>query len=255
VFQLWFYILDPERLHENRYNIVVFCCIYVISVMTFSLVFQNQMKTMFIQQYYLKSINEEFKELLKHFPEGVMITKTSQTKKYEHREEPMFSKELAGFLYNMKKKFQTEVMFMNSSMREFVQSDDQIENMLGLIDKKMFRVYNFKKSTSDSNATLFSNKASKGDSQNDVDDQMPQDSFLYSLQDLILLNQYKNRLLYFELIMGDVVSAVNLEVPGQEEFGLQKDEARKVVEIKFQTVKFEQKQCLMIKIGSIEGIV
>ena len=82
---------------------------------------------------------------------------------------------------------------------------------------------------------------------------MTADSFLYSLQDLILLNQYKNRLLYFELIITDAQSTVNLETGG--EFGLLKEEARKVVEIKFQTVKFEQKQCLMIKIGSIEGIV
>jgi hypothetical protein len=171
VFQLWFYLLDAEQLHENRYNIVVFCCTYTISVMVFSLVFQNQMKTMFIQQYYLKSINEEFKELLRHFPEGVMITRTAQTKKKEHlmREEPMFAQELASFLYNMKKKFQTEVMFMNASMKEFVQTDDDPVNMLGLIDKKMFRVYNFKKSNNESNATLFSYKASEGNSKGDND--------------------------------------------------------------------------------------
>ena len=87
---------------------------------------------------------------------------------------------------------------------------------------------------------------------------------IYSLKDLILLNQGKTRLLYFEIVEESLnksgsrfepESEHNVNSKYSESVSKIENTAQIVVEIKFQKIKFQQKENLLIKIGNIDKIV
>ena len=77
---------------------------------------------MFLQQLRLKSINEEFLDILKYIPEGVMIAQINVDARIQDDKMGLgqtFSKDIVQFLLNIKKTHQVDVRFQNKSMREF----------------------------------------------------------------------------------------------------------------------------------------
>jgi len=91
------------------------------------------------------------------------------------------------------------------------------------------------------------------------------ENIIYSLKDLLLLNQNKNKLLYFEIVEESKgsKSKLNLMEPESENISSSKyasssqlkDQNVIVVEIKFQAIKFQQKDNMLVKISNIDKIV
>ena len=91
------------------------------------------------------------------------------------------------------------------------------------------------------------------------------EKIIYSLKDLILINQNKKKLLYFEIVeesssssksklIGDPESE-NISMSKYASSSQLKDQNLIVVEIKFQAIKFQQKDNMLVKISNIDKIV
>ena len=114
IYYLVFYLADAERLYENRYNIIVFFNIFMISTVAWGIIIQDTNKSAFLQQLRLKSINGEFLEMLQYIPEGIMIAhiEVEESKRNESMGIALnFSKDFNQFLLNMKKVHNIDVRF------------------------------------------------------------------------------------------------------------------------------------------------
>ena len=67
------YLLDSEGMYEQRHNIIIFFNVYMINATVWGIIVQNGRKMMFLQALKLKSINEEYLDILQYIPEGIMI--------------------------------------------------------------------------------------------------------------------------------------------------------------------------------------
>lgn len=79
------YIADMDRIYENRYNLVVFFNIYMISSVAWGIFFINSSKRAFLGQLVISNLNHEFFGILNNFPEGVLIAQVEKSNNEEHR--------------------------------------------------------------------------------------------------------------------------------------------------------------------------
>ena len=84
-FYLLVYIADSDRIYENRYNIVVFFNIYLISTIAWGIFFINAQKRAFLGQLTISNLNKEFFEILNNFPEGVLIAQIDKLENQQSR--------------------------------------------------------------------------------------------------------------------------------------------------------------------------
>ena len=84
-FYLIVYIADSDRIYENRYNLVVFFNIYLISTVSWGIFFINSQKRAFLGQLVISNLNQEFFGILNNFPEGVLIAQVEKSKSEESR--------------------------------------------------------------------------------------------------------------------------------------------------------------------------
>jgi hypothetical protein len=106
-----------------------------------------------------------------------------------------FSKGIEEFLYHLNQSHDITINLTNKSMDNFLYGEGERVEGQGEanFEKKIFKVYKFtcKKVDGALNAQEIHNQ----------DEDLPMnEKVLYSLKDLILLNQGKNRLMYFEII-------------------------------------------------------
>ena len=129
----------------------------------------------------------------------------------------------------------------NKSMDNFLHGDREGE-MEANFEKKIFKLYKFGegKAVNQESDVL-------GDSLPQDDDLHMNEKIIYSLKDLILLNQNKNKLMYFEIVEEPMSSKSKLLLePESENISMSKyasssqlkDQNLIVVEIKFQAIKF-----------------
>ena len=84
-FYLLVYIADSDRIYENRYNMVVFFNIYLISTVAWGIFFINSQKRAFLGQLVISNLNKEFFGILNNFPEGVLIAQIEKSKSEQSR--------------------------------------------------------------------------------------------------------------------------------------------------------------------------
>ena len=103
----------------------------------------------------------------------------------------------------------------------------------------MFKLYNFGKSDLQDSGIedMLQNSADFSNSETAL-------NLLYSLKELIMLNSNKDRVLYFEIIEDQ-----------SRNYLQQSDSTPTVVEIRFQKIKFEQRDSVLVKISNIDRIV
>jgi hypothetical protein len=182
-------------------------------------------------------MNKEFFEILRLFPEGVLIAQVELSKR-DLEQSLSFQKDMHQFLHNLTQSHEITVNFTNKSMDDFLfGKGNSYENNEANFEKKIFKVYKFGESKK-------INENGEEEILNQDEDLQIEEKVKYSLKDLILLNYGKNRLMYFEITDEENKSSIGYSGDFDENSGLNKygqDKDAKdvnVLEFKFQKIVF-----------------